>query len=88
MPSSGLHRLGGGIAARERAVWEGSCALERCHTGATVAGVIETVSGPVGFCAPHCDRAEELGKTVRRERLTRIAGSMPIEGVRREGTEV
>jgi hypothetical protein len=36
----------------------------------SAAEVIEALTGPVGFCGPHCDRAEALGRTVRRERLS------------------
>jgi len=71
MGNTGLPRLGGGIAARERAAWSGPCSLSSCRTGAPVAGVIDALTGPVGFCEPHCDRAEVLGRSVRRERLTR-----------------
>lgn len=80
MASHGLPRISGGIAARERAAWEGQCALRSCVTGAPVVGVVESVSGPVGFCEPHCDGAERHGATVRRERLTRTTGSSAIGG--------
>lgn len=79
MGSAGLHRLGGGIAARERAAWDGPCSLSSCVTGDPVAGVIDALKGPVGFCGPHCDRAEELGRTVRRERLIRSPRPYPSD---------
>lgn len=73
MGNRGLPRLGGAILARERAIWAGPCALPSCTSGAPVAGVIEWWSGPQGFCAVCCDRAERLGHSdVRRE---------PFEGV-------
>lgn len=68
--SSGLRRLGGGIAARERTAWERPCSLPSCTTGDPVAGVIETLNGPIGFCGTCCDRAEATGRSVRREPLT------------------
>jgi hypothetical protein len=71
VPNRGLPRLSGGIAARERAAWDGPCSLPSCTTGEPVAGVIEALSGPVGFCGPCCDRAEQLGHHIRRGRLTK-----------------
>jgi hypothetical protein len=71
MANSGLPRLSGGIAARERAAWNGPCSLPSCTTGESVAGVVDALRGPVGFCGPCCDRAEAKGHTIRREPLTR-----------------
>jgi hypothetical protein len=71
----GLPRLSGGIAARERAAWNEPCSLPSCTTGDPVAGVIEALQGPVGFCGSCCDRAEAKGHRIRREPLTRAPRS-------------
>lgn len=69
MSNHGLHRLGGGIIAREREAWSSGCSLPSCKPSSPVVGVIETLSGPKGICAAHASSAEAHGHKVRREPL-------------------
>lgn len=71
MGNSGLPRLSGGVAARERAAWAAPCRVhERRGQTRKAAAVVETLAGPIPICADCIPRAEQLGHTVRRERLT------------------
>ena len=75
--NSGLPKLSGGIAARERAAWTAPCTYPRCDTGTAVVGVVETITGPRGLCEEHAARIEARGRTVRREPLTRAPRQPP-----------
>jgi hypothetical protein len=69
MSNGNLHKLSGGIVAREREAWSSGCSLPSCRPPAPVVGVIETLSGPRGVCAAHASNAEAHGHKVRREPL-------------------
>ncbi len=64
---SGLRKVSGGIAKREREAWLDGCLLKSCDRPA--AGVIESLSGPKGICAEHIPAAETRGYSVRTEAL-------------------
>lgn len=66
MPNRGLPRLNGGIGAREKAIWAGGCDYAKCpEGGGPVAGVVEFLDGPKGFCETCCATARRVGHTVR-----------------------
>ncbi len=70
MTNSGLPRLTGGIAARERAAWQSPCVVhKRRGEDRPAAAVIETLGGPLPICADCIPQAERLGHSVRTEPL-------------------